>query len=148
MKSSKMANNIFKLQIERNLMAFIFCCKSLSWTIEWWQPFLWYLVMADIQNDWQHYKWSKMPTKSPFHSSTGILHFSMFSDVQFNFNLHRSGGAAWWTIEEENDRISTKKTNYIKSTLLYFLKVCLYSCYTNYEFYRISPFCQLNIVFL
>ena len=46
-----------------------------------------------------------------------------------------SGGAARLTAEEESDRISMKKTNYIKSTLLSLLKVCLYGCYTNCQFY-------------
>ena len=55
-------------------------------------------------------------------------------------NNTRGEGAAWWTAEEENDRISMKKTNYIKSTFLSFLKVCLYGCYTNCQFYRISLF--------
>ena len=50
-------------------------------------------------------------------------------------------GSAWLTAEEENDCISMKKTNYSKSTLLYFLKVCLYGCYTKCQFYRISLFC-------
>ena len=31
--------------------------------------------------------------------------------------------------------------------MLSFLKVCLYGCYTNRQFYRISLFHQLNIVF-
>ena len=62
--------------------------------------------------------------------------------------VHQQGGAAWLTAEEESDRISMKKkTNYIKSTLLSFLKVCLYGWYTNCQFYRISLFHQLNIVF-
>ena len=47
---------------------------------------------------------------------------------------------------EVNDHISIKSANYIKSTLLSFLKVCLYGCYTNLPFYPISPFHQLNIV--
>ena len=49
--------------------------------------------------------------------------------------------------EEENDRISMKKTNYVKSTLLSFLKECLYGYYTNCQFYRMSLFHQLNTVF-
>ena len=57
------------------------------------------------------------------------------------------GYAAWLTAEEESDRISMKKTNYIKSILLSFLKVCLYGCYTNCQFYQISLFRQVNIVF-
>ena len=57
------------------------------------------------------------------------------------------GGASWWTTEEENDHISMKKTNYIKSTMLSFLKVCLYGYYTNCQFYQISLFHQLKIVF-
>ena len=56
-------------------------------------------------------------------------------------------GASWWTADKENDRISMKKTNYIKSTLLSFLKVCLYGYYTNCQFYQVSLFRQLNIVF-
>ena len=60
---------------------------------------------------------------------------------------HFQGGAAWLTAEEESNRISMKKANYIKSTLLSLLKVCLYGCYTNCQFYRISLFRQLNIVF-
>ena len=61
--------------------------------------------------------------------------------------VYSQGGASWWTAEEENDRISMKKTNYIKSTMLSFLKVCLYGYYTNFQFYRISLFHQLKIVF-
>ena len=49
------------------------------------------------------------------------------------------GAASWWIAEEESDRISMKKTNCIKSALLPFLKVC--------QFYQISLFRQLNIVF-
>ena len=57
------------------------------------------------------------------------------------------GGASWWTAEY-NDRISMKKTNYIKITMLSFLKVyILYGYYTNCQFYQISLFCQLKIVF-
>ena len=48
------------------------------------------------------------------------------------------GGSARLTAEEESDCISMKKTNYSKSTLLYFLKVCLYGCYTKCQFYQIS----------
>ena len=40
-----------------------------------------------------------------------------------------------------------KKTNYKKITLVSFLKVCLYGCCTNCQFYQISLFCPLNIVF-
>ena len=40
-----------------------------------------------------------------------------------------------------------KKQFYIKSTMLSFLKVCLYGYYTNCQFYRISLFRQLKIVF-
>ena len=57
------------------------------------------------------------------------------------------GDASCWTAEEENDRISMQKPNYIKSTLLSFLKVCLYGYYTNCQFYQISLFLQMNIVF-
>ena len=45
-----------------------------------------------------------------------------------------------------NDRISIKNAKYIISTLLSFLKLCLYSCYTNPPFHWISLFNQLNIV--
>ena len=69
------------------------------------------------------------------------------SQIHTNLQLTKSGGAAWLTAEEESDRISMKKTNYIKSTLLSLLKVCLYGCYTNCQFYQISHFCELNIVF-
>ena len=40
-----------------------------------------------------------------------------------------------------------EKTNYIESTLLSFLKVCLYGSHTNCQFYWISLFHQLNTVF-
>ena len=33
--------------------------------------------------------------------------------------LAKAGGASWWTSEVENDRISMKKTNYIKSLQCY-----------------------------
>ena len=49
------------------------------------------------------------------------------------------------TKKEVNDRVSMKNTQYRKSTLLCFLKVCLYSCYNNPPFCRISLFHQLNI---
>ena len=38
---------------------------------------------------------------------------------------------------EVNNRISIKNANYIKSTLVSFLKVCLYNCCTNAPFYQI-----------
>ena len=76
--------------------------------------------------------------------STLVFTYSHWS----GFKEPSPGGAAWLTAEEESDSISMKKkTNYIKSTLLSFLKVCLYGYYTNCQFYRISLFHQLNIVF-
>ena len=50
---SKMANKLFELNIDPNLM------------IEPWQPFLWFLIMADIKDSWQSGSWSKMGIKGP-----------------------------------------------------------------------------------
>ena len=57
-----MADNMSKLSIDPNLVVFDFYCKSLSLILEKWQPFLWFWVMADIQDGRQHVKvvdWSK-----------------------------------------------------------------------------------------
>ena len=45
-----------------------------------------------------------------------------------------------------NDRVSFTNTNYIKSTLLSFLKVCLYGYCINSSFYYVLFFCQLDMV--
>ena len=45
-----MADNMSKLSIDPNLVVFDFYCKSLSSILEKWQPFLWFWVMADIQD--------------------------------------------------------------------------------------------------
>ena len=85
-------------------------------------------------------------TKNIISTDRHQFYFDMLLIGQYKFN-HIQGGALWWTAEEENYRISMKKTNYIKSTMLSFLKVCLYSYYTNCQFYQISLFRQLKILF-
>ena len=80
------------------------------------------------------------------HTERQAVTLAMTLDARRGYALYQ-GDASWWTAEGENDRISLKKTNYIKSTLLSFLKVCLYGYYTNCQFYQISLFHQLNIVF-
>ena len=52
-----MANNMFKLKIDPNTGVFGFCCKSHYLLVEPWQPFMWFLVMADFQNGQQHDIW-------------------------------------------------------------------------------------------
>ena len=49
---SNMTNNILKQKIYQNLWVFGFHCKSLS--LEPWQLFLWFLVMAAIQDGHHH----------------------------------------------------------------------------------------------
>ena len=49
--------------VDPNLMVFNFYCKSLSSILEKWQPFLWFWVMADIQDGRQHVEvvdWPKL----------------------------------------------------------------------------------------
>ena len=50
-----MADNMFKLKIDPNTVVFGFHCKSLSLTVGPWQAFLWFLVIADIQDHQQHH---------------------------------------------------------------------------------------------
>ena len=94
-----------------------------------------------VSSDHQHI----LQCRSTVHSNYYLLLLQIF--LLLAGSRHFQGGASWWTAEEENDRISMKKTNYIKSTMLSFLKVCLYSYYTKCQFYQISLFCQLKIVF-
>ena len=58
-----MANNMSKLSIEPILVVFGFYCNSLSSILEKYQLFLWFWVMADIQDGQQHIKsfdWPKL----------------------------------------------------------------------------------------
>ena len=110
--------------------------------------------LAQYGEHWIHSPWiSCNPTSGNFFvdSVLGLVESWFVMINKWPPLPHRmlwfTGGASWWTAEEENDRISMKKTNYIKITLLSFLKVCLYGYYTNCQFYWISLFHQLNIVF-
>ena len=80
-QGSKMANNMLELKIETNIVVFSFCCKSLCWLSESLQALLWLLVMATIQDGWQHDSWSKVVT------STKTRIFELFI-VHFNFISH------------------------------------------------------------
>ena len=70
-----MADNMSKLSINPNLVGFSFYCKSLSSNLEKWQPFLWFWVMADIQDGWQWRMWSKHVQNIPSNK---------VSEVRFN----------------------------------------------------------------
>ena len=53
---SNMANIMLKLKIDPNLVGFGFCCKSLYSFYQFYLPFLWFLVMVEIQDDWHNVK--------------------------------------------------------------------------------------------
>ena len=58
-----MANMMLKLKISSNLVWFGFGCKSLCVLQELWLPFLWFLIMAKIQDGWYDVKvedWPKL----------------------------------------------------------------------------------------
>ena len=57
-----------------------------------------------------------------------------------DWGVLQHGGPQKWV----NDRIPIKNTNCIKSALISFLKVCLYSCYINSSFNQISLFHELE----
>ena len=52
--ASKIVNMMLKLKIDPNLVVFAFCSKSLCRLYELWKLFLWFQVMAAIQDGW-HY---------------------------------------------------------------------------------------------
>ena len=59
----KRSDNMLKLQVDPNLVMFDFGCKFVFWTMESWQPTLWFLVMDAIQDSWQHVQvqdWPKL----------------------------------------------------------------------------------------
>ena len=62
----KMTSDMFKSKIDANLVVFRFHCKSLT-LMSHGSHFLWFLVIADIQDDQQHCSWSKMAMKSPLY---------------------------------------------------------------------------------
>ena len=93
------------------------------------------------------YMWEKISSKI----QNSKLHYQPFSDSAMK-SVPLPGGrgaSARWTAEQKKSRLTLnkyKEINYIKGTLLSFLKVCLYSCYTNSPFHQTSLFHQLDIV--